>query len=143
MIKTLLRYAVYGLAIGCLNMIIFLMILDSFWPDTFFVIMQNFTINILSGLAISTISSVGAITYKFDRLNSGLQIAMHIAIILVVVLPIAFIFGWFSSSSPTTIAIVIAVWGLIFSVIWFCFYQFGNSEVKKINNKIKKCDTKK
>ena len=141
MIKTLLRYAAYGFAIGCIQLIVALLILDTFRPDVYYIFMQNFTAIALGGLPISTMAFVGAITYKFDRLNFGLQIILHAAIVLAVAVPIAFGYGLFSPDSPTTaVTIGILAWVVLLVLIWLGFYLHDNSKVKKINDKLKQRD---
>ena len=137
MIKTLLKYALYGLAVGSLYLVLGLIVLDLFWHNGFNALMQNFTVNVSGGLAISAAVSVGAIAYEFDRINLGLQITIHATFVLIVALPIAFGLGWFPIDSPTTIGIGVAVWALMSVATWLGFYLFGNHEVKKINKKIK------
>lgn len=141
MIKTLFKYAVYGVGLGCFLIMVCLLMMDFFWPNMFNAFTQNFAVNVLSGLAISTASSTGAIAYEFDRLNFGLQAVVHIAIVLVVALPIALWFGWFSAGSPAAVAVRVAAWVIVFIAAWFGFYLFGNREVRKINDKIKERDS--
>ena len=143
MIKDLLKYAVYGISIGCIYLVICLLLLDLFWPTGLYGVMQNFTLQILGGLTVSAVSSGGAVVYKFERLHFGLQIAIHLIIVFAVGLPIAFGLGWFPSGAPVVIVIIILVWLLVFFVTWLGFYLHGNREVKKINDKIKERDSKK
>jgi len=108
----------------------------------FYALTQDFTINVLGGLAIGTMASASGVVHEFDNLNSGLQAIIRAVIVLIVALPIAFGLGWISSTSPIAIVVGIAVWLLMFAAAWFGFYLFGNSEVKKINDKIKARDSK-
>jgi len=137
MIKTLIKYAGYGIVVGCFYFIVGFVLLDLFRPDVLYGIMQDFTLQVLGGLTISAVSFAGAIAYKFDRINLGVQIALHVVIVFVVALPIAVGLDWFSVSSPVSIAISIAVWIVMFFVTWFFIYLHGNHEVKKLNDRIK------
>lgn len=142
MIKLLLKYTMYGVAVSSMFILIGLILLDLFWQDGFYSLTQDFAINIIGGLAISTVASMSGIVHEFDNLNSGLQAVIRTAIVLIVALPFALGLGWFSSASPIAIVIGIAAWLLIFAAAWLGFYLFGNLEVKKINAKIKAHDSK-
>jgi len=143
MIKILLRYAVYGLAMGSLYLLAGLILLDSFWYDGFYSFMQNnFTANILGGLGIGIVTSVSGIVHEFDNLNPGLQAVIRAIIVLVVAISIAFGLGWISFLSPTVIVVGVVVCLLLFVVSWFGFYLFGDQEVKKINDEIKARNSK-
>ena len=141
MIKILLKYTMYGVAVSSLYLLLGLILLNLFWNDGFHAIMGNFAINMLGGLAIGTAASVSGIVHEFDNLNSGLQAVIRTVILLAVAIPIAFGLGWISSVSPVVIAIGIVVWLLMFVAAWLGFYLFGNREVKKINDKIKARDS--
>ena len=141
MIKILIKYTVYGIGIGCVILMACIIMLDLFWPDAFYTLMQNFAVNILSGLAISTVAYAGAVAYELDRLSFGLQVVLHTAVVLTVALLVAFMFGWFSSGRPIVIAIGFAAWLAVFFAVWLGFYLFGNRELKKINDKIRERDS--
>jgi len=120
-----------------------LILLNLFLPDAFYIFVQsNFTLNVICGLAISAVSFAGAIAYEFDRLHLGFQVAMHVAIVLVVAVPIAFVLDWFVGAPPIAVAIFITVWVVLFFVTWLGFYLYGNREVNKINEKIRERESK-
>jgi len=138
LVKIIFKYAAYGLAIACVQLLAVLLIFYTFLPSAFYVFLQDFTINTLAALLIGAISFIGAIAYKFDRLNFGLQIALHGAIVLVVALPVALSWGLLSSGSPASYAIGVLVWIVLFVAIWLGFYLHDNSKIKKINDEIRR-----
>ena len=135
MIKLLIKYALFGVACGCV-----IFVLSTIWLDLtggsdlhFY----NFTARALGAMVIGVGFSVSAVVYKFDRLAPWLQIAINTFVGFGVYFLVAFRLGLISTLSPLAIVAPIVANALIGITISLVYYLLNDREAKLINAKLK------
>ena len=135
MIKLLIKYALFGIACGCV-----IFVLLGIWADLTVaggLHFYNFTARALGAMVIGVGFSVSAVVYTFDRLALWLQIAINALVGFGVYFLVAFRLGLISTLSPLAIVAPIVANALIGITISLVYYLLNDREAKLINAKLK------
>ena len=127
-----------------------------FWGNTIFVInfvivdlsdhnlmeymlLENFIFSVMAFLVLGLGTGTATIIYEFERLSKLQQSAIHLTIGLC-----SYVFMQFMLFGEilTNMGVGIAYFLIIFFAVWCGFYLYERHEAKKINEKLRKRNTK-
>ena len=140
MIKLIIKRLLFGIAFGCVFLVMTSILADLTGAAALYGITESFTATALAFIAVSTGFSISTIAYEFEHLALWLQIVINIVIGFGIFFLVSFHFGWISVASPVTIIVPVVLNAIIFIAIWFGYYLLNEREAKIINTKLKERD---
>ena len=141
MIKTILKYLLFGAAVGCILFVLDMIRLDLMEANGLQNRLDNFTIYAIGSMAMGTGFGGGAIIYKFEHLALWVQIAINLFVGFVIYFIIGFGIGIISLESPISVILNVFVNSFIFIVLLaLVSFLFSVREAKVINKKLKECN---
>ena len=136
MTKLIIKHLIYGIVGGCVIFVMIIMFWDLTGSDRLHEVFNNFTVNALGAIAMSTGFSMSAIVYEIERIALWLKISINVLVGFGVFFFVGYIFNVISLESPIIIAIYVVVAAIIFIGVCFIDYWLNKREAKRINAKI-------
>ena len=136
MIKSIIKYSVYGAKWGCVIFVMMGIFVDVMSGGGLTSI-DNFAANAIGAMVVGAGFSVSSLAYKAKSLVLWLKVVINVLVGFGIFFPIAFRLDWISVESPRGIVIFVAI--VVIGFISFAFgdYLINGRDAKAINEKIK------
>ena len=141
MISKFLHYLLKGIFWGSTIFIYHVIAWDITDEPFYYLFLENLTFHAIGFLLFGMVIGISTILFESERLNDIQKTAIHALITTSAFLIIGFAFGWFSSFLQNRIVTVIVQFAVIYIVIWTIHYFSEKSQIKEVNEALKKRDT--
>ena len=140
MVKLILKYLLFGIAVGCFFFIGNIIFLDLMGSDRLQVFFDNFTSHAIGFMIVGVGFFGGSFLYEIENLKFSSKVIIHITLGISLFIIVGFINSWISLENRSDLIINIIANVAILLAVWTALYIQDRKEIQRVNRALKERD---